>query len=57
MRPGQIREINWVNAIAAITSHGLLAVELSRSSVSGDSFFDFLGGTLIPQMKQFDGLN
>ncbi len=34
-----------VNAVAAITSCGLLAVELTKSTVNGDFFFDFLRGT------------
>ncbi len=46
-----------VNAVEAITSCGLLAVELTKSTVNGDFFFDFLRGTLIPRMMPFDGLN
>ena len=44
-----------VNAIAAITSSGLLATELTTGSVNGERLFDFLRGTLIPLMNAFDG--
>ncbi len=46
-----------VNAIAAISSAGLLSMELMKGSVNGESFYDFLRGTLIPQMMPFDGHN
>lgn len=46
-----------ISAIAAICSKGLLAVELTTESVNAECFFDFLRGTLIPNMKPFDGSN
>ena len=42
-----------VNGIAALTSSGLLTVELTKATVNGDNFFDFIRGTLIP----FDGVS
>ena len=48
-----------VSAIAAISSEGLLGVELKSGSVNGDAFFDFVRGTLVPNMQplNFDGSN
>ncbi len=46
-----------INAIAAIATSGLVAVEMTMSSVNRDVFYDFVRGTLIPQMLQFDGVN
>ena len=46
-----------VSAIAAISSEGLLGVELTSCSVNSDKFFDFVRGTLIPNMQPFDGSN
>ena len=46
-----------VNAIAAITSSGLLTVELTKATVNGDNFFDFITGTLISHMRPFDGVS
>ncbi len=45
------------NAIAAISTKGLLAVELTCQTVNQDVFYDFVRGSLIPQMKPFDGIN
>ena len=42
---------------AAISSEGLLGVELTYNSVDSDKFFDFIRGTLIPNMQPFDGSN
>ena len=44
-----------VNAIAAITAEGVLATEITKGSLNGEKFFDFLRGTLIPKMRAFDG--
>ena len=44
-----------VNAIAAITSSGVLVTQLITGSVNGERFFDFLRGILIPMMNAFDG--
>ena len=46
-----------MNAIAAIASSGILTVELTKDTVNGDSFFDFIRGTLIPHMRPFDGIS
>ena len=46
-----------ISAIAAISSEGLLGVELTYNSVDADKFFDFIRGTLIPNMQPFDGSN
>ena len=43
------------NAIAAITSTGLLVLELTKSTVNADVFFDFCRGHLIPNMRTYDG--
>lgn len=43
------------NAIAAMSSSTVLALEVIKETVNGDRFFDFLRGTLIPQMHPFDG--
>ena len=43
------------NAIAAMTSSGVLALEVKSESVNGETFFDFIRGTLIPRMQPFDG--
>ena len=44
-----------ISPIAAISSDGLLGVELSTGSVNGEKFYDFVRGTLIPEMLPFDG--
>ena len=36
-------------------SEGVLATELTRENVNGDSFYDFLRGSLIPVMQPFNG--
>ena len=46
-----------ISAIAAISSEGLLGVELTYNSVDSDKFFDFIWGTFIPNMQPFDGSN
>ena len=44
-----------VSAIAAVSSQGLIALELTDGMVDGDFFFDFVRGSLIPEMRPFDG--
>ena len=44
-----------VSAIAAISCDGLLECELISGTVNGDKFLQFVQGSLIPQMAQFDG--
>lgn len=46
-----------VNAMAAIDSTGLVALELTTSTVGRETFYDFIRGTLIPQMMPFNGIN
>ena len=36
---------------------GMLAVELKTGSVNGDDLFDYVCGSLIPEMLPFDGRN
>ena len=45
------------NAIAAMSSTEILAVEVRRGSVNGDVFYDFLRGELFPKMQPFPGPN
>ena len=44
-----------VNAVSAISTNGVLATEIITSNATGDFFFDYLRGTLLPQMRAFDG--
>ena len=47
-----------ISAIAAMSwSEGILDVDLTSGSVNGDTFYDFVCGTLIPNMHPFDGLS
>ena len=46
-----------VNAIAAPTSIGIVAVDLVTGSIAGHAFFKFLRGTLIPRLMPFNGTN
>ncbi len=46
-----------INAIACLSSSGILAVESVLGTINGETFFDFLRGTLIPQMMPFNGSN
>ena len=45
------------NAIAAISTRGLLTVEFTTSKVNADVFCDFVSGSLIPQVMPFNGTN
>ena len=45
------------NAIAVISTRGLLTVEFTTSKVNADVFCDFVSGSLIPQMMPFNGTN
>jgi len=45
------------NVIAAISTRGLLTVELTTSKVNADVYCDFVSGSLIPQMMPFNGTN
>ena len=46
-----------VSCIAAIAHDGLVAVETTRDSVDSTVFFNFVRGSLIPNMLPFDGSN
>ncbi len=46
-----------ISAIAAISSEGLVGVDLELNSVNSDKFIDFIRGTIIPEMQPFDGSN
>ena len=46
-----------ISAIAAMASTGMVGIELVTSSVNGDHFFDFVRGSVIPEMLPFDGRN
>ena len=45
------------NAIAAMASSGIIALELTTSLMNGEMFFDFVRGSLIPNMMPYDGIN
>ena len=45
-----------VSAIAAMNTEGVIAAECHLGSVNGDIFLDFLRGSLIPNMQQYDGI-
>ena len=44
-----------VSAVAALSTEGLLAVELTSGTVDSEVFFDFVRGSVIPLMNPFDG--
>ena len=46
-----------VSCIAAIAHDGLVAVEITRDSVDSTVFFNFVRGSLIPNMLPFNGSN
>ena len=46
-----------INAIAAISSNGILTVDLLEGSVTCERFYDFVRGSLIPNMLPFNGVN
>ena len=46
-----------MSAIAAIATDGLIALDLTTETVNSDTFYDFIRGSLIPKMGQFDGMN
>ena len=47
--------VGRVSAITAISSDGLLGVELTTGTNSADNFADFVRGTLVPNMQPFNG--
>ena len=42
-----------ISALAAISSQGVIDFEMIKGSVNGDMFYDFVRGTLIPNMLPF----
>ncbi len=46
-----------ISAIAALSTDGLVALELSTNTIQSDFFFDFIRGSLIPQLTPFDGVS
>ena len=40
----------WISSIPAMSTERILAVELTKESVYGENFFDFVRGSLIPEM-------
>ena len=42
-----------MNAIASMSTEGIIALEIVKGSVNGDIFYDFLRGCLIPNMQSF----
>lgn len=38
-----------------MSSNGVVAAEIVDTTVSGDRFFDFIRGKLLPMMRPFDG--
>ena len=45
------------NAIAAICTSGLVGLELTTASVDREIFFDFIRGSVIPNVMSFNGNN
>ena len=46
-----------ISSVAAMCSDGVIAVEVGGGTYNGDRFLDFIAGTLVPEMLQFDGSN
>lgn len=44
-----------ISAVMAMCSEGVIAVDLQIGTFNGDKFVDFITGTLVPEMHQFDG--
>lgn len=44
-----------ISAIAAIATDGLVSLQLTTGTVNSDIFYDFIRGSVIPQMNPFDG--
>ena len=45
-----------ISTIAAISSAGIVATEFKLESVHSDDFYDFVRGSLIPNMHPYDGI-
>ena len=46
-----------ISAITAMSTDGIIALELFQGTLNGDRYLDFLRGTLIPEMQPFNGLS
>ena len=47
-----------INVIAAMSlTNGIVATEMHCGTINGDKFYDFVRGTLIPNMLPFNGHN
>ena len=46
-----------ISAIAALSADGVIALELTKGTVDGSKFVDFIRGKLIGEMQPFDGEN
>ena len=44
-----------ISSVAAMCSDGVIALELQEGTFNGDKFVEFIAGSLIPEMNQFDG--
>lgn len=53
--------VSWsdenISCIAAIACDGLVAIETTATTVNATTFFDFVHGSLIPNMFPFNGSN
>ena len=43
------------SSVAAMCSDGVIALELQEGTFNGYKFVEFIAGSLIPEMNQFDG--
>ena len=43
----------WINAIFGISTDGVIALETITTTVNGDTVFDFVRGSLIPNLTRF----
>jgi len=46
-----------ISAIAVICSTGMLPVKTNAVTGNGDEFYDYLRGSLLPQMLSYGGTN
>ena len=50
-----IRRGTRISAIAAISTNGLLAYDLVKGCVNGQTFLEFVQGKHLPEMQPYDG--
>jgi len=46
---------NRISSVAALSTDGVVAVEITKGTLDGENFADFVRGNLIPEMLPFDG--